>query len=297
MTGTTHRLFGLRVRASRPIPYAPQVPDDAEAADVVITFGALPPIRILDDPRDELYPLLRAEGGWLFRYPDGTDFFVDDAGTAIGCRWRDPLTFEDACTYLVGPVFAFVARLRGMACLHAAAVGVGEELLQAILIAGASGAGKSTLAAALVARGATLVAEDVTVLGGGLAVPSYAGIRLWPDSAALLFGSRDALPPISPTWDKRMLDRVPFADGPLPVVALFFLEDRDADSLAPAAAAMRLVAHSYRPEQLTAAMRRRELEAFAALAAAVPARTLSRHTPERLADLVLACTTSSTTAG
>ena len=81
---------------------------------------------------------------------------------------------------------------------------------RAVAIVGPSGSGKSTIAAALVRRGATLIAEDVLPLtmcdGGIVAIPAYAGIRLWPEAVELLMHSRDALPLISPTWDKRILE-------------------------------------------------------------------------------------------
>src|SRR5258708_33281834 len=146
-----------------------------------------------------------ANGAFLFEYQDGTRFVVTPS--ELWMSWCAPLDFADACTYLVGPVFAFVMRLRGFACLHASAVMIGGR---AIGIVGGAGIGKSTLAAALIGEGCTLVAEDVLAVGlhdGRLEVlPSYAGIRLWPESVALLFGMGSTLPAISPTWDKRMLN-------------------------------------------------------------------------------------------
>jgi energy-coupling factor transporter ATP-binding protein EcfA2 len=91
--------------------------------------------------------------------------------------------------------------------VHASAVSIGDR---AVAIVGPSGSGKSTIAAALVRRGATLIAEDLLPLtmcdGRVVAIPAYAGIRLWPEAVALLMQSRDALPGISPTWDKRILE-------------------------------------------------------------------------------------------
>jgi hypothetical protein len=319
-------LFGLRVRSPVAIPYAPPL-HDAGAPDLYLHPGALPPwLETIarepyfrdDEPRFTVDRC--ANGAYLFRYPDATTFVLD--GADIWMAWREPLIFEDACTYLVGPILAFVMRLRGAACLHASAV---EVEGRAIAIAGLAGAGKSTLAAALVTAGATLIAEDVVALrreegGKLLCVPSYAGIRLWPESVELLFGRRDALPAISPTWDKRMLETTATAT-PRELAAVYFLDRGEAPSIEPVAdneALLRLVACSYRNELLDASMRRREFELFAA-AASLPLRALTRgpeRDPRSLVLLVardakmlaapaqlttndyrLPCTTSSTTAG
>ena len=289
-------LFGLRVRSRIPIPYAPPL-RDAGAPDLDLHLSAVPswletmprePYFRDDEPRFTVDRC--ANGAFFFRYPDGTTFVLD--GADIWMAWQPPLIFEDACTYFVGPVLAFVMRLRGAVCLHASAV---ELDGRAIAIAGAAGAGKSTLAAALVKQGATLIAEDVLALekrGSRLmCVPSYAGIRLWPESAELLFGDRDALPLISPTWDKRMFEPNAMAT-PRELAAIYLLDRGDATALEPIAprdAMLRLIACSYRPELLDAAMRRQEFDLLGA-AASLPLRSLTRgpeRDPHSLARLVL----------
>jgi len=285
-------LFGLRVRSPLPIPYAPPLPP-AGAAGLHLHPDTLPAWLggmarepyFRDDERRFTVDRC-ANGAFVFGYPDGTTFVLD--GPDVWMAWQAPLTFEDACTYLAGPILAFVMRLRGAACLHASAV---ELDGRAIAIAGAAGAGKSTLAAALVGGGATLLAEDVVALADDVkqagvssrlvCVPSYAGIRLWPESSALLFGDRDALPPISATWDKRMLAAELSAE-PRELAAIYLLERGEAASIAAIdgrEAFLRLVACSYRGELLDAAMRRRQFELFGA-AALLPVRIVTRG-PER----------------
>jgi hypothetical protein len=314
--GFDQRLFGLRVRSTRPIPFAlssGEGPPDVIATfgppDVIATFGAMPEwlagtaIEPSALERDESpYALSRAGESYVLDYVDGTRIVV--ARDAIWMTWRAPLIFDDACTYLVGSAFALLLRLRGAACVHASAISVGDR---AVAIAGPSGSGKSTIAAALVRRGATLIAEDVLPLtmrdGRILAIPAYAGIRLWPEAVELLMQSRDALPVISPTWDKRILEveASQCASTPQPLSAIVFLEDRDA-ALTPAEGAMRLVANSYRSEMLDAEMRRTEFAIFSDLAATIPLRSIrvqsirARHDrdPDILASL---CMTSTITAG
>jgi hypothetical protein len=72
--------------------------------------------------------------------------------------------------------------------LHASAV-VSES--GAVAFVGSAGRGKSTVAALLAQSGWPVLADDCLVLerrgGALLAVPSYPGLRLWPDAAGALF--------------------------------------------------------------------------------------------------------------
>ena len=84
------------------------------------------------------------------RYADGCEYHVDAAGTRVACTWPAHFTVEDAATYLLGPVFGLVLRLRGIPSLHASAVALGDR---SVAMCGPAGTGKSTTAAALAARG------------------------------------------------------------------------------------------------------------------------------------------------
>src|SRR4029077_10951164 len=103
------------------------------------------------------------EGGkdFGFFYSDGARFAVDRTGCEVYADWAENYTLEDACTYLLGPVIAFVLRLRGVICLHASAVIVDGR---AIALFGLAGAGKSTTVAACALRGFSVLSDDVAVL-------------------------------------------------------------------------------------------------------------------------------------
>jgi hypothetical protein len=78
----------------------------------------------------------------------------------------------------------------------------------------------------------------VTVIDGRIhVVPSYARVRLWDDSVQGLMGSADALPLLTPTWEKRYLPlntaNERFVREPLPLGALYFLREREPSDLAP----------------------------------------------------------------
>jgi len=256
----------------------------------------LPAERNRDPRRPELRVRL-LEGGWfLLAYPDGTRFLLDRAGTEVWAEWTASSTLEDAATYLLGPVLGFLLRLRGTLALHASVVAVGGC---AVALAGAAGAGKSTAAAAFARAGHAVLADDLAALdergGGFLARPGFARVRLWDDSAAALFGSPEALPLLTPNWEKRYLDvSGAFPPAPLPLAAVYLLGARDetgprVEAVAPAAGLVELVAHTSGGALLDAEMRRREFEALSRLVRAVPVRRLVPHTsPAKLPDLVRA---------
>lgn len=225
---------------------------------------------------------------WL-KYEDGTNVYLDDNVSTISVNWPPASCLADACTYLLGPVMAIVAQLRGTTCLHGCAVAIDGKI---IALLGPQGAGKSTTASAFALAGYAVAADDLILLaesGDGFAVePTYPVLRLWPSSVELLFGSGDALPRLTPGWEKRGLslgtDRCCFQEEPLPLAALYFFGARSdsdsAPSLAPisgTAALLKLVTNSWghyadKPEILA-----RQLNVFTRLTQSVPMRLLTPH--------------------
>ena len=193
-------------------------------------------------------------GGGYYRllYSDGTEFIVDRTGTRIWATWPDTLTLEDMATYLLGPVLGFVLRLRGITCLHASAVAIGD---QAIAFLGTAGAGKSTAAVAFAERGYPALSDDVAALSDQehtfFVQPGYPLLRLWPSTIATLYGPMDTLPRLTPTWDKRYLDLTQngyrFQQEPLPLAAIYILDERRPDPTAPFPDKEDLLMHLYGP--------------------------------------------------
>jgi hypothetical protein len=295
----SHVVYGLRLAANRAIPGLPLQPD-SEAPDVRIRLkdcGAFP--ATLPAFRENLYnrlddvpsgqPNLRVgvfPGGKYFGffYGDGVRFAIECRGREVWADWPDNYTLEDACTYLVGPVLGFVLRLRGVVCVHASAVALGDR---AIALVGVPGAGKSTTAGAFACAGFSVLSDDVVALADKrtefLVQPGYPRVNLWPDSVLSLFGSQDALPRITPTWDKRYLplggnDRR-FASKPLPLGAIYILDSRDSALTAPIVAEacgeeafMALVANTYVNYLLDQDMRGVEFDMLSRLVSEIPIR-------------------------
>jgi hypothetical protein len=241
----------------------------------------------------------RAPGHALYRlaYDDGTEFALDAAGTTVWARTAPGATLEDTATYLLGPVMGFVLRLRGITCLHAAAV---EVEGRAIAFAGHAGSGKSTTAAAFARAGHAVLTDDVTALAeldGRLHVePAYPRVRLWPEAVQSLFGSSEALPRITPSWDKRFLglgdDGYRFQRSRLPLAAVYVLDRRvegegEALPIGGPDAVVELVTRGYSTRLLDAAMRAREFDALSRMVAEVPVFRLA--VPEGIGRLGPMC--------
>jgi hypothetical protein len=249
-----YSIYGMVLCSDQPIPGLVPVPA-TRPADVELHLGSAPPeleemLRAAPEPwyvspyRDERgEPVSRgwrlAGGAYLrLRYCDGTEFFFDRMGARIWSIWSDRSTLDDTATYLLGPVLSFLLGLRGTPCLHASVIAVDGK---AVALLGPPGAGKSTTAAAFAQRGYPVLSDDVAAVheqdGRFLIQPAYPRIRLWPSSVKALYGSPEALPRITPTWDKRDLDLTAngclFQSSPLPLAAIYFLAPRVAVPVAP----------------------------------------------------------------
>jgi hypothetical protein len=325
----SYSAFGLSLRVNRQVPGL--IPSSVVSPiDTQIWLGTPPsPPRVGDLPDclwyvsdDGVTPALRAwrltEGAYFkLLYADGTEFLVDGLGSEVWAEWPDVLTLEDAATYLLGPVLGLVLRLRGVTTLHASVVDVGDR---AIALVGPAAAGKSTTAAAFSAMGYPVMADDIAALfeqaGMPYVQPGYPQLRLWPESVALLYGSADALPRLTPTWDKRALDLTKngcrFQRRPLPLAAIYVLAGRSSDpephieELQGRQTLLTLLANTYVGYLLDAAMRGQEFEILGRLVLSVPVRrVVSPANPTDLSRLchrilddceALACTRSPTMA-
>ena len=292
-----HVVYGLNLASYMALPGIPLL-QDASAPHLRVTLkrDAAAPLT-LPDPIEILYsspnaassqPNLRfgiLPGGeyFDFLYGDGVRFAVECGGREVWADWPEKYTLEDACTYLLGPVMGFVLRLRGTVCLHASAVAIGDR---AIAFVGSPEAGKSTTAAAFACRGIPVLSDDVVALTDKgaqfLVQPGYPRVNLWPDSVRQLFGSEDALPSITPTWDKHYLplgqNGHHFASSPLPLGAIYILDGRE-DLSAPiieevsgGEAFMALVANTYVNYLLDQDMRRTEFDVLSRIVSGIPVR-------------------------
>ncbi|HEY9300450.1 MAG TPA: hypothetical protein VIQ31_29620, partial [Phormidium sp.] len=311
--------FGMYLHSNCPIPgLVPSI--NIQEADLQIWLDLMPPWLnqtglpasqkwyVSDSKSQDGLPVLTVEqlvdGAYLqLTYYDRTKFIINQAGTEIWATWPDTLTLEDTATYLLGPILGFVLRRRGVVCLHASAVAIGDE---SIAIVGAAGAGKSTTAAAFAKAGFPVLSDDVLPLWDQkqkfLVQPAYPRVRLWPSSVIALYGEVDALPCLTPNWDKRYLDLTKdgyeFQQQALPLGGIYILGDRTTSPAAPFLEALpshsgliSLISNTYANNLLDKKMRAAEFDLLSRVVAKVPLRRVTPHTDSerisKLCDVIL----------
>src|SRR5512146_730334 len=219
-----HRVYGLTLSCTSALPGLPVLRAPLSPPDVEVFVQELPEeLAHVDDSAGELWwtsdwrdaagrPLrtihkMAAGRFFRIRYDFDMTVVVDRDGRRMWLAWPPGVSIDDIAISLLGPLFGLFLRLRGMVCLHASAVRIGEV---AVAFVGEPEAGKSTTAAALSRRGHLVLSDDLVTLdlSGGeyLVHPGYPHLRLCPDAAAALYGHADALPRLVSTWEKRSLD-------------------------------------------------------------------------------------------
>lgn len=302
-------VYGLHVAADRGIPGFAPVPG-CDPPDLRIFLDNTPAwydavagdATVVRQTESATLTILRLNRDWwALRYCDGTEFIIEPAGKEVWVRFREGACAEDAVTYLVGPVFAFLLRLRGIHGLHASVVDVGGA---AVAITGPKGAGKSTTAAAFAKLGYGVLSDDLAPMEDCgdyfLTHAGYPRLNLWPESAEMLFGSLPRIVPLnggSDWWDKRYLDLAAggrrFRPGSLPLAAIFVLERRTSSPAAPRAerlnaqsALIQLVGHTYGAQLLDAQQRAAAFQICGRLARCTPVfRVIPHRDPNRIPQL------------
>ena len=273
-----------------------------KSVDLRINFGTLPAASFSDkqlrlrhasayvDERGE--PCLRIwdvnDGSFLrINFIDGTEFWLDRGLATLWAHWPEQCSLEDTLSYLLGPVFGLLLRLRGVICLHASAVSIEDRCA---VFVGSEGSGKSTTAAAFAREGFAVASDDIVGLlehGDEFKVlPAYPRVNLWPDSVKLLYGSPDALPPLSRGWDKRGLalgevGGARFEPRQLRLGTVYILGDVSAqptaylEAISKKSALLMLVANTYAARFLDANQRAEEFAVLGRLIEGVPVRRLN----------------------
>jgi len=301
--------FGLLLNCNCPISGLVPLPSPAKSCDVEVRLGIEPlwlsqallnvsstqsVSSIPTNTGEPLWTVQQLLNGSYLRlvYADRTQFILDCKGTEVWGTWPDELTLEDTATYLLGPVMGLILRLRGVTCLHASAIAVGNCV---IALVGHSGAGKSTTAAAFAELGYPILSDDIVALVDQdhqiLVQPAYPRLRLWPSSVEILYNNPDALPrlvPTNPSWDKTYLDlnqdQYKFQDTPLPLVGIYILGDRTSSSPMPELtqlpknkALIDLIANTYANLLLDKTMREQEFHFLSHTVNQIPVYQLNAH--------------------
>jgi hypothetical protein len=167
----------------------------------------------------------KLEGGYVLRFPEYVDFVISTDGHTISCDPRENCPPETIRHLLLNQVIPVVLSHLGTLVLHASACVTPQGV---IAFMGMTGAGKSTLAASFGLRGFAILTDDCLLVeqrvAGIMTVPSYPGLRLWPETITALFERTPVLQPLAHYTDKKRLlfDQDQF-DGPLSLRAIYVL--------------------------------------------------------------------------
>ena len=238
--------FGLCVRSSIPLPLGPACGAAHHEPDVTVRIGEAP----------ALPPSLPGKGEFWQMTPGAFWFTVDDVARYHVAEGRRILveprggSRHDLGVFLIRSGFAALLLQRGVVPFHASAIATDAG---AVLFAGCSGAGKSSLLAALVERGHTMLADDLTGVirrdGRAIALPAFPNIGLWADALDALDWRRRAGERVREPLEKFLAPVARFRDEPLAVRALYALGPGPEITVgkAPSQAALELLCrHTYR---------------------------------------------------
>jgi len=302
----SYRVYGLNCRANVPIPGLRREEFPSEEPDICLHISSAPPEWVYEAwtlSASEIHRKPAADGllgsqpcvtvfgnnaYFQLAYGDGTQFVMDGAGKSLWGTCSAPLSAEDLAVYLRGPALGFALRLRGITSLHASAVVIRS---MAVLFCGSSESGKSTTAAALSLQGRAVLCDDIAPLSRHNAVyqvePGYSRICLWPDVVRILLGTPNALPRLTPTWEKCFLP----LDGAIanyeeqrrPLAIIYVLADRDnadaprIDEIAPREALVELVKNTYMNWFSDRKQRAAEFHDLSEIVTRVPVRRIVPH--------------------
>ncbi len=216
--------------------------------DVNSTPTAYVPLEVADKPA---YFKITSEEAIIFVKDIGV-FLVNDGREVVvipAPRVDDRLIR----LYIVGTVMAVLLYQRGLLVLHASVVNINGC---AVAFLGKSGAGKSSTAAALLARGHEIVADDVAAINMGAnpatVFPGFPQIKLSTEAAVSLGYDAESLLLLHPLEEKRgyrITQR--FSQSPLLLKRIYVLAEAalNIEPIRPQEAVIELVRHS-RPTTL-----------------------------------------------
>jgi len=167
----------------------------------------------------------KIEDGYLLRFPAYADFIVSGDGWNISCMLRQKCPHETMRHLLLNQIIPIVLSQLGKLALHASACATPQGV---VAFMGMTGMGKSTLAASFGLKGFVVLTDDCLLVQEHgdqvMSVPSYGGLRLWPESVSALFEEEPMLQPMAHYTDKkRVLFNQDLGVGSLSLKAVYAL--------------------------------------------------------------------------
>jgi energy-coupling factor transporter ATP-binding protein EcfA2 len=236
----------------------------------------------------------RETGGYVFRFRRFADFHWAPGQRVLTCHIRPRTQMSTVRHLLLDQVLPAISSGEHGSGLHASAVVVGGE---AVAFAGKTGLGKSTLAASFAAAGFPALTDDCLIVKENgdqfVAVPAYASLRLWNDSADALGGALGRRHRVAAYSQKIRVNgstsKIPFRGDPAPLRCVYLLDTRAArrdvliEPLSERDAFIALVRLAFRLDPYDRVQLAREMDRLARLSRTVSVRLL--RVPRRLENL------------
>ena len=197
----------------------------------------------------------RQPSGYFLRFPGMADFVVSDGVTEIRGYLVEDTPLETIRHLILDQVLPLLLSHHGQFVLHGSAVATPRG---AIGFVGQTGWGKSTLASSFSEDGMAVLTDDCLLLQEDAdfmtVIPSYPGVRLWPDTARTVFGEGKRWAKVAHYSEKKRLDAdagIGFCVRPTRLRRLYFLSSPNectslrVTQLSPREAMLELVKHSY----------------------------------------------------
>jgi len=223
----------------------------------------------------------KTETGYLLHFPAFADFVISTDARTVSCYMEADCPLETMRHLFLNQVIPILLSQLGKLVLHASACATSQGVMAFM---GMSGMGKSTLAASFGLRGYSILTDDCLLIeeeaGVIKTIPSYPGLRLWPDTISALFEHEPDLQPLAHYTDKKRLvfDQDSFG-GSLALSAIYVLKQLDnmpdtADviivPLSASEALLETVKHTFQLDVTDHARLGRSFKEYERLAKAIP---------------------------
>ncbi len=215
-----YRAYGLNIASN--IPVIGFTECAVTEPDVTITEGDVP--ENLESITSKSGPFQSGDHELLFRHQPVGAFYIAN-GNQIVIQKAAGVKESDLSTVIVGICFGAILHQRMLLPLHASAVCFRNKC---IVLAGRSGAGKTTLAAAFIKAGASLIADDVSLIKFEdeipVVMPAFPTIKIWSDSLQHFGISSEGLLAVRDEMQKYYLPVDQFQVVPAPADHIIILD-------------------------------------------------------------------------
>lgn len=215
----TYWAYGLKIASNIPVIGFTELA--VTEPDVMITEGDV--LENLEYCNSKSALFQSSDHELLFRHQPLGAFYIAN-GNQIVIQKAVGVKESDLSSVIVGICFGAILHQRMLLPLHASAVCFRNKC---IVLAGRSGAGKTTLAAAFIKAGASLIADDVSLIKFEdeipVVMPAFPTIKIWSDSLQHFGISSEGLLVVRGDMQKYYLPVDQFLVQPTPVDHIIIL--------------------------------------------------------------------------